>query len=300
MFVPEPVISLAIRPKGQETPNFSRALNRFQKEDPTFRVHVDSESQETIISGMGELHLDIYVERMKREYNVECVTGKPRVAFRETITEPVPFLYTHKKQSGGAGQYGKVVGRLEPMELDESTGKDVAFEANVVGGNIPSQFIPAVEKGFQDAVERGLLTGHPVTRCKFVLEDGAAHQVDSSELAFRLAAQGAFRESFPKGRPVVLEPVMKVEIVAPVEFQGAVIGGLNQRRGTIADTEVREEEFTVTAEVGLNDMFGYASALRGMTQGKGEFTMEYLRHSAVMPNVQKDMEQAYRSFQGKK
>ncbi|GAA6059088.1 hypothetical protein JCM10212_002059 [Sporobolomyces blumeae] len=298
MFVPEPVISLAIRPKGQETPNFSRALNRFQKEDPTFRVHVDSESQETIISGMGELHLDIYVERMKREYNVECVTGKPRVAFRETITEPVSFTYTHKKQSGGAGQYGKVVGRIEPMELDEATGKDTAFESSVIGGNIPAAYIPAVQKGFNDALERGILTGHPISGCKFVLEDGAAHQVDSSELAFRLAAQGAFRESFPKGRPVVLEPVMKVDIVAPIEFQGTVIGGINQRKGTIVDTEIREEEFSLVCEVSLNEMFGYASQLRGMTQGKGEFTMEYLRHSPVLPNIQKDMIEAHAKFSG--
>ncbi|SCV68476.1 BQ2448_597 [Microbotryum intermedium] len=300
MFVPEPVISLAIRPKGQETPNFSRALNRFQKEDPTFRVHVDAESQETIISGMGELHLDIYVERMRREYNVECVTGKPRVAFRETIQEPVSFAYTHKKQSGGAGQYGKVIGRIEPMEMDEATGKDTAFESSVIGGNIPAAYIPAVEKGFNDALDRGILTGHPISGCKFVLEDGAAHQVDSSELAFRLAAQGAFREAFPKGRPVVLEPVMKVEIVAPIEFQGTVIGGINQRRGTIADTEMRDEEFTLSAEVALNDMFGYASQLRGMTQGKGEFSMEYLRHAPVLPNVQKEMIEAHRAFTTKK
>ncbi|KAK4705840.1 elongation factor G, partial [Phenoliferia sp. Uapishka_3] len=345
MFVPEPVISLAIRPKGQETPNFSRALNRFQKEDPTFRVHVDQESQETIISGMGELHLEIYVERMKREYQVECVTGKPRVAFRETITEAVPFSYTHKKQSGGSGQYGKVVGRLEPMEMDEATGKDTAFESTVIGGNIPASYIPAVMKGFNDALERGILTGHPISGCKFVLEDGAAHQVDSSELAFRLAAQGAFKEAFPKGRPVVLEPVMKVDIVAPLEFQGlstsryspnllpltgvnfeskgTVIGGINQRKGSIVDTDIRDEEFTLTAEVSLNDMFGCsfylplypnsytiltfvwgcfadASQLRGMTQGKGEFTMEYLRHLPVLPGTQKEMMEAFRSFTGKK
>ncbi|TNY20624.1 putative nuclear condensin complex protein [Rhodotorula diobovata] len=300
MFVPEPVISLAIRPKGQETPNFSRALNRFQKEDPTFRVHVDSESQETIISGMGELHLDIYVERMRREYNVECVTGKPRVAFRETIQDAVPFTYTHKKQSGGAGQYGKVVGRLEPMEVDPDTGKDTAFESSVIGGNIPASYIPAVEKGFRDALERGILTGNPVSGCRFVLEDGAAHQVDSSELAFRLAAQGAFREAFPKGRPTVLEPIMRVEIVAPIEFQGNVIGGVNQRKGTIVDTEIRDEEFTVVAEVPLNDMFGYASQLRGMTQGKGEFSMELATMAPVMPNVQREMIEAHKSFTAKK
>jgi len=296
MFVPEPVISLAIRPKGQESPNFSRALNRFQKEDPTFRVHVDAESQETIISGMGELHLDIYIERMKREYNVPCVTGKPRVAFRETITSDAPFLYTHKKQTGGAGQYGKVQGRVEPMEMDEETGKDTAFQSIVTGGNIPAAYIPAVEKGFRDALERGPLTGHPVTGCKFILEDGAAHVQDSSELAFRLAGQGAFREAFAKATPVVLEPVMKVEIIAPIEFQGSVIGGINQRKGTIVDTETREDEFTLLAEVSLNDMFGYSSQLRGMTQGKGEYSMTYLRHAAVMPNVQKDMMDDYTKF----
>jgi elongation factor G len=288
MFVPEPVISLSIRPEGNETPNFSRALNRFQKEDPTFRVHVDSESQETIISGMGELHLEVYVERMKREYNVNCVTGKPRVAFRETITTPAKFEYTHKKQSGGAGQFGRVKGYVEPMEKNED-GKDVEFINQIVGGNIPSGFIPAIEKGFREILDRGLLTGHQINGVRFVLEDGASHSVDSSELAFRLAAIGAFREAFAKASPVILEPIMTVEIVAPVEFQGSVIGGINQRKGTILDTEVRDDEFSLVAEVSLNDMFGYSSQLRGMTQGKGEFSMEYARHSAVMPNVQKDM-----------
>ncbi|WWD22737.1 elongation factor G, mitochondrial [Kwoniella shandongensis] len=292
-----PVISLSIRPEGNETPNFSRALNRFQKEDPTFRVHVDGESQETIISGMGELHLDIYVERMKREYNVACVTGKPRVAFRETITEPSKFNYTHKKQSGGSGQFGRVIGRIEPMETDPDTGKDTAFDNRIIGGNIPQQFIPAIEKGFQEALDRGLLTGHPITGCRFVLEDGSAHTVDSNELAFRLASVGAFREAFQKARPVVLEPVMTVEVVAPIEFQGNVIGALNQRKGTIIDTEVRDDEFTLTAEVALNDMFGYSSQLRGMTQGKGEFTMEYKSHQPVMANVQKDMTEAFRKKQ---
>ncbi|KAK8844710.1 elongation factor G, mitochondrial [Kwoniella newhampshirensis] len=292
-----PVISLSIRPEGNETPNFSRALNRFQKEDPTFRVHVDGESQETIISGMGELHLDIYVERMRREYNVACVTGKPRVAFRETITEPSKFNYTHKKQSGGSGQFGRVIGRLEPMETDPDTGKDTAFDNRIIGGNIPQQFIPAIEKGFQEALDRGLLTGHPITGCRFVLEDGSAHTVDSNELAFRLASVGAFREAFQKAKPVVLEPVMTVEVVAPIEFQGNVIGALNQRKGTIIDTEVRDDEFTLTAEVALNDMFGYSSQLRGMTQGKGEFTMEYKTHQPVMANVQKDMTEAFRKKQ---
>ncbi|KAH9946761.1 elongation factor G mitochondrial [Amylocystis lapponica] len=294
MFVPEPVISLALKPVGVETPNFSRALNRFQKEDPTFRVHVDRESKETIISGMGELHLEIYVERMKREYNVECTTGKPRVAFRETITQRANFNYTHKKQTGGAGQFGRVAGYVEPMELDPATGKDVAFENVVMGGNIPTNFIPACEKGFYEALEKGSLSGNPVCGCRLVLQDGLAHSVDSSDLAFRLAVIGAFRDIYAKTKPVILEPIMKVEVVAPSEFQSAVIGGLNSRRGTITDSEVREEEFTAIAEVALNDMFGYSSHLRGVTQGKGEFSMEYKNHMPVLPNVQKELEETYR------
>ncbi|MBW0496533.1 hypothetical protein O181_036248 [Austropuccinia psidii MF-1] len=296
MFVPDPVISLSIRPKGQETPHFSRALQRFQKEDPTFRVHVDSESSETIISGMGELHLDIYVERIKREYGVEVVTGKPRVAFKETITTESAFNYVHKKQTGGAGQYAKVVGRIVPMEKDEETGEETFYESRITGGTIPASFIPAVEKGFRDALQRGVLTGNSVTGCHFILEDGAHHIVDSSELAFRLAAQGAFREAFKNANPVILEPIMKVEITAPVEFQGNVIGGINQRRGTIVDTEVGVDEVVLTAEVSLNEMFGYASQLRGMTQGKGEFSMEYLKHSPVLPNIQKEMVDHYKHF----
>ena len=295
MFVPEPVISLSLTPEGKDTSvNFSRALNRFQKEDPTFRVHVDSESGETIISGMGELHLDIYVERMRREYNVPCTTGKPRVAFRETISQPAQFNYTHKKQTGGAGQFGRVIGYIEPMKVDEDTGKDTAFVNSVVGGNIPPGYIPACEKGFNDGLEKGALAGYPVCGVRMVLEDGASHSVDSSELAFRIAAHAAFREAFRGAHPLILEPRMAVEVLAPVEFQGAVIGALNQRKGTIEDTEVREDDFTITAEVSLNDMFGFSSQLRGLTQGKGEFSMEYKKHEPVMPNVQADMEAAYK------
>ncbi|KAF4622091.1 hypothetical protein D9613_009446 [Agrocybe pediades] len=294
MYVPDPVISLSLKPKGIETPNFSRALNRFQKEDPTFKVHVDHESKETIISGMGELHLEIYVERMRREYNVDCITGKPQVAFRETITGRAEFSYTHKKQTGGAGQYAKVIGHIEPMEVDPETGKDVAFESVVMGGNIPTNFIPAVEKGFYEALEKGSLSGNPITGCRLVLKDGAFHAVDSSELAFRLATIGAFREIYRNAKPVILEPIMTVEVVAPVEFQSQVIGGLNTRRGTIIDSEVRDDEFTAIAEVALNDMFGYSNQLRGSTQGKGEFSMEYKHHMPVLPNVQKELEDEYR------
>ncbi|KAI8142489.1 translation elongation factor G [Fennellomyces sp. T-0311] len=300
MFVPEPVISLSISPNGRETPNFSKALNRFQKEDPTFRVHVDKESKETIISGMGELHLQIYVERMRREYNVDCVTGKPRVAFRETITQPAKFNYTHKKQSGGAGQFGRVVGNIEPMQLDEETGKDIAFENRVIGGNIPTNFIPACEKGFMDGLEKGPLIGHPVNGVRMVLEDGAAHAVDSSEMAFRIATKNAFQEAFAKGRPTILEPIMNVSITAPTEFQGTVIGGLNKRKGTIVDTDIQEDFFTVTADVPLNDMFGYSTELRSATQGKGEFSMEYKDHQPVQTFVQEQLIQEYKKKEAAK
>ncbi|PHZ07838.1 translation elongation factor G [Rhizopus microsporus ATCC 52813] len=300
MYVPEPVISLSINPKGKESPNFSKALNRFQKEDPTFRVHVNSESKETIISGMGELHLQIYVERMKREYGVECVTGKPRVAFRETITQPAKFNYTHKKQSGGAGQFGRVMGVIEPMARDEETGKDIEFENRVVGGNIPTNYIPACEKGFLDGLEKGPLIGHPVNGVRMILEDGAAHSVDSSELAFRIATKNAFSEAFAKARPTILEPIMNVSITAPTEFQGAVIGGLNKRKGTIVDTEIQEDYFQVTADVPLNDMFGYSTELRSATQGKGEFTMEYKDHQPVQTNVQEELIQQYKKEQANK
>jgi len=303
MFVPEPVISLAIHPQskdGSASTNFSRALNRFQKEDPTFRVHVDSESSETIISGMGELHLEIYVERMRREYGVACDTGKPKVAFRETITQKSSFVYTHKKQTGGAGQFGRVMGYIEPMDKDEETGKDVAFENRVMGGSIPNGYFPACEKGFLDALEKGTLSGHNISGVRFVLEDGLAHSVDSSELAFRLAVQGAFREAFLKAAPVIMEPKMSVEVVAPVEFQGAVIGAMNQRKGVVEDTEVREDEFSLLAEVSLNDMFGYSSQLRGLTQGKGEYSMELKTYAPVMPNIQKDMENEYKKQLAKK
>ncbi|CAK5265345.1 unnamed protein product [Mycena citricolor] len=294
MFVPAPVISLALKPQGIETPNFSRALNRFQKEDPTFRVHIDQESKETIISGMGELHLEIYVERMRREYNVDCITGKPRVAFRETIMKKSPFTYVHKKQTGGAGQYAKVAGYIEPMEMDPETGKDVGFENVIMGGTIPSNFIPAIERGFYEALEKGTLTGNPITGVRFVLQDGGFHAVDSSELAFRNATIGAFREAFKSAQATLLEPIMKVEVVAPGEFQSNVIGGLNTRRGTIIDSEVRDDEFTAVADVALNDMFGYSNQLRGSTQGKGEFSMEYKTHMPALPNVQAELEEAYR------
>ncbi|KAF8129013.1 elongation factor G mitochondrial [Boletus edulis] len=294
MFVPEPVISLAIKPQGQETPNFSRALNRFQKEDPTFKVHIDRESKETIISGMGELHLEIYIERMRREYGVVVSSGKPRVAYRETITERAEFYHTHKKQTGGAGQFARVIGHVEPIPFDPENGQDREFVNTVMGGNIPHNYIPACEKGWFEALEKGTLSGNPIVGARMVLQDGSYHVVDSSELAFRIATIAAFREIYSKTKPMILEPLMTVEVVAPGEFQAAVIGSLNARRGTILDSEVRDEEFTCTAEVPLNDMFGYSSQLRGVTQGKGEFSMEYRTHLPVLPHVQKELEEAYK------
>lgn len=229
-----------------------------------------------------------------------CDTGKPKVAFRETITQKSSFVYTHKKQTGGAGQFARVMGYIEPMEKDEETGKDVAFDNRVMGGSIPNGYFPACEKGFLEALEKGNLSGHHVSGVRFVLEDGATHSVDSSELAFRLAIIGAFKEAYMKANPVIMEPKMTVDVVAPVEFQGAVIGAMNQRKGTIEDTEVREDEFSLQAEVSLNDMFGYSSQLRGLTQGKGEYSMELKTYAPVMPNIQKDMENDYRKQQSQK
>ncbi len=293
MFVPDAVISLAVAPKeraGQA--NFSKALNRFTKEDPTFRVHRDEESAQTIISGMGELHLEIYIERMKREYACEVVAGKPQVAYRETITQRGEFAYTHKKQTGGSGQFGRVCGYLEPLPPDAVQHDE--FVDDITGGSIPREFIPAVEKGFREALKKGSLIGFPVTGVRYVINDGASHAVDSSEQAFKTAALMAFREGYDAAKPVILEPIMKVEVQAPEDFQGSVVGQLNQRRGTILSTENREGYVVAVAEVPLNSMFGYSTDLRSATQGKGEFTMEFARYSPVPRLEQEAMMKAYR------
>lgn len=296
MFVPDSVISLSIAPKTKDSPNFSKALNRFQKEDPTFRVKFDPESKETIISGMGELHLEIYVERMKREYNVECVTGQPQVAYRETIAGTVPFDFTHKKQSGGAGQYAKVMGE---MGASEDPAKNT-FETAIVGGKIPEKFLYACEKGFEEACEKGPLTGHKVLGVHMLVNDGGIHVVDSSELAFRSAIQGAFRESFSKATPIILEPVMDVSLTAPVEFQGNIIGLLNKRMATINNTDIGSDEFTISAECSLNSMFGFASQLRAATQGKGEFSLEFKNYAPAPPQLQRELIEAYAKKQKQK
>ncbi|KAG6499897.1 elongation factor G, mitochondrial-like [Zingiber officinale] len=285
MNVPEPVMSLAVSPISKDSGGqFSKALNRFQKEDPTFRVGLDTESGQTIISGMGELHLDIYVERIRREYKVDAKVGKPRVNFRETVTQSSDFDYLHKKQTGGQGQYGRVCGYIEPLPMDSPV--KFEFENNIVGQAIPSSFIPAIEKGFREACNSGSLIGHPVEYIRIVLTDGASHAVDSSELAFKLAAIYAFRKCYSTARPIILEPVMKVELKFPTEFQGTVTGDINKRKGLIVGNDQDGDDTVVVSHVPLNNMFGYSTSLRSMTQGKGEFTMEYLEHSPVSQEVQ--------------
>ena len=284
MFVPEAVISLSIKPKNnKDTANFSKAMNRFQREDPTFRVHVDAESQETIISGMGELHLDIYVERMRREYKVDCETGQPQVAYRETITRKVPFDHLLKKQTGGAGDYARVMGWMEPTEGGL---KENEFEEQVSGGSISEKFLFACTKGFQASCEKGPLVGHRVLGTRMVVDDGATHMTDSSEMAFRNATQQAFRKTFPLAGPQILEPLMRTSITAPNEFQGNIVGLLNKRNAVINDTEIGAEDFTLLADCSLNSMFGFSSQLRAATQGKGEFSMEFSHYSPAPMQLQ--------------
>lgn len=292
MFVPNAVISLAIAPKDKGSANnFSKALNKFTKEDPTFRVHRDEESNQTIISGMGELHLEIYCERIKREYNCEVIVGKPQVAFRETITKKADFNYTHKKQSGGKGQFGRVAGYVEPLPADAVN--NFEFVDEIVGGVIPRNFIPACEKGFVEAVREGRLIGFPVVGVRVVINDGAYHDVDSDELSFRTASIMAFREAYEKAGPSVLEPIMKLETQAPEEFQGSVMGQINQRRGVIVQSGTNEGYAIIEAEVPLTEMFGYSTDLRSATQGKGEFSMEFNKYSIVPRNVQDEMIKKY-------
>lgn len=283
MFVPDAVISLSIAPKTKDNGSFSKAMNRFQKEDPTFRVKYDAESKETIISGMGELHLEIYVERMKREYGIDCVTGKPQVAYREAITAPTTFDYTHKKQSGGSGQYARVVGEMKPLDGENK------FSQHIVGGKIPEKFLFACSKGFDDSLEKGPLIGHRVLGAHMHINDGQTHVVDSSELSFRTATHGAFRQAFLNAQPVILEPIMSVEISAPNEFQGSVVGLVNKVGGMIMETVNGQDEFTVTAECSLNSMFGFSTSLRACTQGKGEFSLEFNKYAQCAPHLQKQL-----------
>lgn len=285
MHIPEPVISLAITPvdnKAQD--NMSKALNRFTKEDPTFKTFVDAETGETIISGMGELHLDVYIERMKREYKAEVQVGAPQVAYRETITQRADFNYTHKKQTGGSGQFGRVGGYLEPLEEGE-----YEFVDQIVGGVIPREYIPSCDKGFKKSMEKGALIGAPVTGVRCGINDGASHSVDSSDIAFQLAAMGGFKEAYHKAKPVILEPIMKVAVEGPTEFQGPIMGSLNQRRGMIIGTNEEDDYTVIEAEVPLSEMFGYSTDLRSLTQGKAEFTMEFSSYKPVPRSVAEEL-----------
>ena len=287
MHVPEAVMSLALSPKAKgNLDKFSKALNRFMREDPTFRVGFDSETKQTIISGMGELHLQIYVERIKREYGVDCEVGEPRVNYRESITRKAQFDYQHKKQSGGQGQYGRVIGYVEP--LDDVNAEPV-FENMMIGNVITPSWMAAIEKGFREQALEGTLTDHPVSGCRFVIEDGASHAVDSSELAFKIAAKGAFKEACNAAGAVVLEPVMTVQVTAPEEFQGVCVSLINKRKGVISGSETQHGYVVVDCVTPLANMFGFSTELRSSTQGKGEYTMEYKEHMPVAPNVQADL-----------
>ena len=296
MFVPTPVISLAIKPVDKKAAdNMAKALNRFTKEDPTFQTYVDPESNQTIIRGMGELHLDVYIERMKREYKAEVEVGQPEVAYREAISQRADFNFTHKKQTGGSGQYARVAGYIEPIvqtDPDEPA-KDYEFVNEVKGGAIPTEYIPSCDKGFQSAMKKGSQVGFPVIGVRCVVNDGQWHPVDSSDMAFQTAAIGAFKEAFEKAKPVILEPIMKVEVSGPSEFQGNIFGSINQRRGMIVSSTEDNNQCQVIAEVPLSEMFGYSTVLRSLTQGKAEFTMEVEKYGRVPQSVSDELKKNY-------
>ena len=292
--VPDPVISMAITPKdSKSTANLSKALQRFRKEDPTFQVTRDEETGETIISGMGELHLEVYVERMKREYKAEVITSPPRVSYRETITQRADFNYTHKKQTGGSGQYGRVAGWIEPILEDDFEG-NYEFVDEIKGGVIPREFIPSCDKGFQSSLEKGRLIEAPVVRVRVCINDGQYHPVDSSDNAFQAAARGAWRQVYANAKPQILEPIMKVSIEGPSEFQGNMMGLINQRRGMIVGSQEEDGYSTVDAEVPLSEMFGFSTVLRSSTQGKAEFTMEFACYRAVPNSVGEQLVKEFR------
>ena len=291
MFVPEPVISFSVScPDSADYDKMSKALQRFMKEDPTFRVHTDEESGETIISGMGELHLEIYIERIKREYKAIVQVGPPQVNYREAITAPTAFSYTHKKQTGGSGQYAVVMGNIEPMEANSE--ETYEFNDLIKGGNIPSEYIPAINKGCQDVMGEGPLAAFPVVGVRVNLTDGKYHDVDSSDMAFRIAARNAMREAIRKASPKILEPMMKVEVETPEEYQGSVIGDLSSRRGIIGAMNSRSEVSVVNASVPLAEMFGYSTALRSLTAGKATYSMEFESFVPAPNNIAKSVMEA--------
>ena len=285
MYVPDPVISLAITPKDKKgADQMGKALNRFTKEDPTFRSYVDPESNQCIIQGMGELHLEVYIERMRREYKADVETGMPQVAYREAITARADFNYTHRKQTGGSGQYGRVAGFMEPIPT-----ADYEFVDNIKGGAIPTEYVPSCDKGFKEAVKKGSLIGFPVVNIRCVINDGQSHPVDSSDIAFQSAAIGAFREAYGKAKPCILEPIMKVAVEGPTEFQGNIFASINQRRGIILSSTEDGAFSKVEAEVPLSEMFGYSTVLRSLTQGKAEFSMEFDKYGKVPMSISEQL-----------
>ncbi|MBP87664.1 MAG: elongation factor G [Planctomycetaceae bacterium] len=288
IFVPEPVIKVSVNPllRG-DGDKLAKALQRFRREDPTFRVSTDEETQEVLMAGMGELHLDIYVERIRREYGVAVEVGPPKVSYREAPTKAVEFNYKHKKQTGGSGQYAHIVGRMEPLAEDAE--EKFVFEENIVGGRIPKQYIPSIEKGFRESLVKGPVAQYPVVHVKMIVEDGSYHEVDSSDRAFQIASRYCFRETFRNAKPALLEPIMTVEVECPDQFQGAIVGDITSRRGMITSTDIREGTSRVLAEVPLAETFGYATDLRSMTQGRGIFSMELGCYRKVPMSIQEEI-----------
>ena len=288
MFIAEPVIKMAITPTNRDgLDRLSKALQRFTREDPTFRVATDEETGETLIAGMGELHLDIYVERIKREFKVEVEVGAPKVSYREAPTRATEYEYKHKKQTGGSGQFAHIIGRLDPLPDDSP--ETFIFENAVIGGRVPKEYIPSVEKGFRASLSKGPIAGFPIVGVQATLSDGSYHDVDSSDMAFQICARAGFREAFLATKPVLLEPIMKMEVEVPADFQGPVTGELNKRRGLIVSTETVGNTSTIVAEVPLAETFGYSTDLRSMTQGQGVFTMEFSKYRPTPGNIQKEI-----------
>jgi len=288
IFVADPVIQLSIIPASSaDQDRMTKALHRFMKEDPTFRVSTDPETRETVIAGMGELHLDVYVERIRREYKAAVTVGQPKVSYREAPTVEAAYDYRHKKQTGGSGQFAHVVGRLVP--LPEDAPAPYEFEDNVTGGRVPTEYIPAVNKGFVEATKKGPLAGYEIVGCKMCLDDGSYHDVDSSEMAFKICAIEAFRQAFLRSKPVLLEPIMTVEVETPTQFQGGIVGDLNSRRGIISSVDPRQGYAVVRAEVPLANMFGYATVVRGLSQGMASFTMEMCRYGRVPAKIAEEI-----------
>jgi elongation factor G len=296
---PEPVISLAIEAgNAKDRERLAKALSRFVREDPTFHVRTDQETGETVVAGVGELQLEVYIERIRREYGVTVTTGAPKVSYREAPTRPAEFNYKHKKQTGGSGQYGHVVGKLMP--LPEEAEEPYEFENKITGGRIPTEYIPSCDKGFQAARMQGPLAGYEVVRVKMLLEDGSSHSVDSSDLAFQVASREAFKEAYLKAAPRILEPIMRVSVEAPGEFQGSVVGDITSRRGLIQGTDAMPDVTIITAEVPLANMFGYATDLRSMTQGQGTFSMEFACYREAPRDVQEEIIAKARKPEGAK